>query len=212
MPVPPSVPLGQQLSLQRCPHCNVDTPSLITQWKGTTQDCSARRVRCWRVYACQRCGGIVTAAADADGCLINDVFLVQQSIPADIPPKAAAFLEQAIASIHAPSGAIMLTASAVDAMLKNKGYKDGSLFARIDKAAADHMITQDVAKWAHEVRLDANDERHADESAPLPDEQDAQRSIDFASAFATLLFTLPARVTRGLTSTSTPKTAPAAAK
>ena len=62
----------------------------------------------------------------------------------------------------------MLSASSVDAMLKVKGYKDGSLYQRIKDAAAGHIITEDMATWAHQVRLDANDERHADESASIP--------------------------------------------
>ena len=107
-----------------------------------------------------------------------------------------------MASIHAPAGAVMLTASSVDAMLKAKGYTDGSLYTRIDKAAADHLITTDMAQWAHAVRLDANDQRHADESANLPGEADAKRCIDFASALALFLFTLPARVRKGITPAS----------
>jgi hypothetical protein len=55
----------------------------------------------------------------------------------------------------------MLAASAVDAMLKHKNYTVGSLKDRIDKAAKDHLITSEMAAWAHEIRLDANDERHA---------------------------------------------------
>jgi hypothetical protein len=51
--------------------------------------------------------------------------------------------------------------------------------------------------WAHEVRLDANDQRHADESAPLPSEADAKKAIEFAQALAQFLFVLPALVTRG---------------
>ena len=51
----------------------------------------------------------------------------------------------------------MLAASAVDSMLKEKGYKDGSLYKRIEQAAGDHLITAEMASWAHEVRLDAND-------------------------------------------------------
>ena len=92
----------------------------------------------------------------------------------------------------------MLAASAVDAMLKHKGYKDGSLYQRIEDAAADHIITEDMATWAHQVRLDANDQRHADESAQFPTTEEAQRSLDFAMALAEILFVLPARVTRGL--------------
>lgn len=100
-------------------------------------------------------------------------------------------------SLHAPSGAVMLTASAVDAMLKAKNYREGSLYSRIDKAKADSLITAEMAAWAHEVRLDANDNRHADEDAPLPDLDDAKKAIDFANALAQFIFVLPARVERG---------------
>ena len=95
----------------------------------------------------------------------------------------------------------MLAASAVDAMLKNKGYKDGSLYARIDDAAAKHLITPDMAAWAHDVRLDANYERHADESSTLPTTDDAQRCVDFALALAEFVFVLPDRVKRGRAAT-----------
>ena len=92
----------------------------------------------------------------------------------------------------------MLAASAVDAMLKAKGYKDGSLYQRIKEAAVGHIITADMATWAHQVRLDANDQRHADESASFPTREEAQRSLDFALALAEILFVLPTRVTRGI--------------
>ena len=91
----------------------------------------------------------------------------------------------------------MLAASAVDAMLKAKGYTEGSLYARIEKAVADHLITSDMAAWAHEVRLDANDQRHSDEAASLPTDEDAARAIAFTQAIGDFLFTLPARVRRG---------------
>jgi len=92
----------------------------------------------------------------------------------------------------------MLAASSVDSMLKLKGYKEGSLYARIEQAAKDHLITADMAKWAHDVRLDANDQRHADDNAPLPTFEDAKRCVDFAQALAQFIFVLPARVQRGI--------------
>ena len=114
-----------------------------------------------------------------------------------LPPRAKDFLTQAIASVHAPAGAVMLTASSVDAMLKAKGYREGSLYTRIDAAANDHLITEEMSAWAHEIRLDANDQRHADEEAPLPEAADAEKAIEFAKALAQFLFVLPARVERG---------------
>lgn len=92
----------------------------------------------------------------------------------------------------------MLSASAVDAMLKEKGYKEGSLYGRIDKAADDHLITKEMAEWAHAVRLKANDERHADDHADLPTEEEARRSVEFVQALAKFLFELPAMVAAGI--------------
>jgi hypothetical protein len=128
---------------------------------------------------------------------VTDIWPAPQTVHDSIPERARAYLQQAIASIAAPSGAVMLTASAIDSMLKEKGLKDGSLYKRIDKAAADHLITAEMAAWAHEVRLDANDQRHVDDAGALPDEADARKSIDFTMALAQFLFVLPARVAEG---------------
>ena len=54
-------------------------------------------------------------------------------------------MQQAHESLHVPDGPVMLAASAVDALLKAKGYKDGSLYSRINTAAQDHLMTQDMA-------------------------------------------------------------------
>ena len=54
------------------------------------------------------------------------------------------------------------------------------------------------ARSSDQVRLDANDQRHADEAAPLPTQQDAARSLGFALALADVLCVIPARVTRGI--------------
>lgn len=114
-----------------------------------------------------------------------------------IPEKPRTFLQQAIDSIAQPSGAIMLCASSIDAMLKEKGYTKGKLYPRIEKAATEHLITDEMKTWAHEVRIDANDERHADEAAELPTSEDAKRTISFVKALGEFLFVLPARVKAG---------------
>ena len=88
-------------------------------------------------------------------------------------------------------------------MLKEKGYRDGSLHSRIETAANDHLITEEMAAWAHEIRLDANAQRHADESAPLPSEADAKKVVEFAQTLAHFLFVLPTMVKSGRRSAST---------
>ncbi len=120
-----------------------------------------------------------------------------EAVSDTVPERAREYLKQAIDSQHAPAGGIMLAASSVDAMLKAKGLKTGTLNSRIDAAARDHLITDEMAAWAHDVRLDANDQRHSDEAVPLPSDNDCSRVIEFAQALAEFLFVLPAKVTRG---------------
>lgn len=189
---------GNQLELDRCPHCNIAKPLLGRMWGRVTQDHSSAGPRFWATYCCVSCGGVVLACSPGDqSYAITDIWPTSQAVSDVVPPRAREFLAQAIASLHAPSGAVMLTASAVDAMLKDKGLKEGSLNGRIDKAAQDHLITLEMSAWAHEVRLDANDQRHADEGASLPSKADAEKAIEFASALAQFLYVLPARVERG---------------
>jgi hypothetical protein len=128
---------------------------------------------------------------------ITQVWPQPSMVAETVPARAREYLSQAMASLHAPAGTVMLTASAVDAMLKEKGFKGGALNSRIDDAARAHLITAEMAAWAHEIRLDANNQRHADESAELPSVADAEKAIEFANALAQFLFVLPARVELG---------------
>jgi len=195
----PLIRLQQHLRLERCPHCGVDRPNLTKLWEVQTANSEGGQKRLWRFYVCARCGGVTTAYGQQAENYTEGIFPYDEGKASkEIPEKPRAFLEQAVASIHAPAGAVMLAASSVDAMLKEKGYVEGSLYTRIDKAAADHLITDAMAKWAHRVRLDANDQRHADQAATLPTEADAKRSIQFTRALAEFLFVLPAWVEAGL--------------
>lgn len=190
--------LDTQLDLDRCPHCNVDRPTLgVHAGVFATKDYKGQGTRFWKTYICSRCGGVVTAGASGDAGEISELYPASKSVDDAIPERAKSYLEQAMNSLHAPAGAIMLSASAVDAMLKDKKYVQGSLYQRIDRACDDHIITQGMAEWAHIVRLEANDQRHADEMVSLPSPKDARDSIDFVAALGQFLYVLPARVDRG---------------
>lgn len=191
--------LNNQLELNRCPHCNIDRPNLPLTWGTHTNAHSGGAKRFWKVYKCISCGGLVTAASKQEQGPITEYYPSGVVIDESIPGAAGEYLQQAIDTIHAPAGSVMLSASSVDAMLKAKGYKDGSLYSRINAAVKDHLITKEMAQWAHDIRLDANDQRHADEQANLPINADAKKCVDFTIAIAQFLFVLPARVQRGLT-------------
>jgi Domain of unknown function (DUF4145) len=190
--------LDAQLLIDACPQCRISHPNLKSVHNLETADHAGQRKRYWRIYQCGACGGLVIAwAAGGFGQGVQEIFPKHSEVDANIPNKARELLKQAVASMHAPAGAVMLAASSVDAMLKEKGYRDGSLYARIERAAADHIITTDMAAWAHDIRLDANDQRHADDSAKLPTEADAMRCTEFAAALGQFMFVLPARISRG---------------
>lgn len=192
---------GIQLELDRCPHCSASKPVLTQSWHLVSHDHASRNQRVGATYRCSTCGSMVMTVAPHSSQLpvqeITKVWPNPPMVAETVLARARGFLSQAMASLHAPSGAVMLTASAVDAMLKDKGFKEGSLNSRIDAAAKAHLITEEMAAWAHEIRLDANDQRHADESCELPDSADAGKVIEFANALAQFLYVLPARVERG---------------
>jgi hypothetical protein len=194
--------LEQNLPLERCPHCRIHRPSLAQRSLVHTKAFDATNPRTWAMYVCTNCGGMVMACAktlgnNAPGPM-EGVLPHQDELSEVIPDTARRYLGQARESLHAPDGAVMLAASAVDAMLKGKGFHEGSLYLRINSAAAAHLITPDMALWAHQVRLEANNPRHVDEREPHATPDNAAQAVEFASALANILFVLPSRVTRGL--------------
>ena len=58
---------------------------------------------------------------------IAKIWPTPAEVASELPVRAKEYLGQAMGSLHAPAGAVMLTASAVDAMLKAKNYRQGSL-------------------------------------------------------------------------------------
>lgn len=194
----PLIDLSEYLLLPRCPHCSVDTPNIIRLYRFDTVDFKGKNPRAWGCYSCSRCGGVIIASSHRDGSFIKECYPDVPAISSDLPERPREYLSQAVNSLHAPAGAVMLAAGAVDAMLKEKGYKDGTLYKRIEAAARDHLITDGMKEWAHKVRLGANEQRHSDEDATFPSVEEARHLIEFATALGQFLFVLPAMVQRGV--------------
>jgi hypothetical protein len=154
----------------------------------------------WSVHYCSTCGkAVVKGQHVRDGLPIETLgpWPAPKALSEDIEPRPRELLRQAIESLNQPDGAVMLAASAVDAMLRARELRDGSLYQRIDAARDNHLITPEAAEWAHAVRLDANEVRHADEQSVPHDHESARRAVQFAEALAEFLFVLPALVRRG---------------
>lgn len=195
--------LSEGLTLEKCPHCKVDRPNLRKVYNVDTSNYQGTDQKIWGVYVCSRCGRLVTAAARQWNQPVMEYYPKLDTIDENIPTPAKDYLEQANDTLHAPAGSILLCGSAVDSMLKLKGYKEGSLYTRINQATTEHLITKGMSDWAHKVRLGANEQRHSDEAAGLPTIEDAQHSLDFAKALGQFLFVLPSRIEKGIKATET---------
>src|SRR5688572_2711377 len=130
--------LSPNLELDRCPHCRVHRPALQQLWNAKTTNHKGHAGAVWTTYTCGTCGNVVLVQAPGDG---NDITAQYPEgaidISSAIPSRAQTYLRQAADTLHSPSASVVVSASAVDAMLKAKDYRDGSLYARIEKAAAD---------------------------------------------------------------------------
>lgn len=91
----------------------------------------------------------------------------------------------------------MLAGSAVDALLKGRGYEKGSHYSRIEKAIGDGLLTKEMGEWAHEVRLGSNNPRHADDETPHVTIDETERLIEFATMLGKILYVLPIQVEQG---------------
>jgi hypothetical protein len=128
------------------------------------------------------------------GIVIARYFPAMASVDAAVVPSAARYLKQALETRYAPDACVLMCASAIDAMLKDKGVAEGTLKQRIDLALEQRLIPTALSIWAHRVRLDANDTRHADVASGGMTAEDAARAIDFANAMANYLYVLPAKM------------------
>jgi len=128
----------------------------------------------------------------------ENIYPKQTMVDASLPDDARRYLKQAMDTLSSPDASVVMSASSIDAMLKAKGYVEGNLYSRIDKAVKDHILTEDMGKWAHKVRLEANSVRHADSATPPPVLEDATQVLEFAKALGDFLFVFTARVAQGI--------------
>lgn len=156
----------------------------------------------WSLYQCTACGSLVTIRSRVGvnprrphEFVTEAEFPSQKSISFNLPEAARNYLTQALNALgEAADGAVMLASSAIDAMLKDRGYSgDPSLHNRINAAVKDGILTKDMGEWAHHVRHASNFPRHADKARPHATKKEAEIIVDFAEALGEFLYVLPAK-------------------
>lgn len=191
---------SQLLGIENCPHCGVASPLLPAVWMSEkpVPNFINEPPSSWAAFACRTCGSVVTAKGTPGdktrNPLVVEIFPDVWQIDGNVPQRVSNYLSQAHKTLAAPDASVLMSAASIDAMLKDKGLEEGSLYTRIDQAVVDGFLTNTMAEWAHRVRLDANSQRHADGSTPHMTADDAKRAFDFANALIQYLYVLPSKM------------------
>lgn len=193
----------QLTCVPRCPYCAVATPQmLLIHNPEPVSPNNGNPTARWAAYRCTSCAGwVVVKGQPGDGSAnprIVEIVPGFSRAHEDLPETARRFLDQAMQTLAAPDASAVMSGSAVDAMLKELGYVEGSVYARIDEALKDNRLTEGMADWAHSVRLGSNRPRHADKEDPHVTPEEAQQSLEFAEALGNFLFVLSAKIKRGI--------------
>ncbi len=164
-------------------------------------------------FACPGCDGPL--AAQLHGPALSDLkkvvgdlasnagaFIVMETYPAapetDIPQHlpdrvAKAFKEGCEILSKSPNAACAQFRRAMELGLKDLApdVEAWKLEKRIDKLAAQGMLTESIRTWAHQLRLDGNEAVHGDEEATLAIAQAVESLTRYV---LTYLYTLPRQV------------------
>ena len=200
------------LNLERCPHCQTAMPTLKAIFQNNymeTYNHQLKNRQLWGVYQCSFCGGLISICSEAfqsnPEFTIAKIFPPQPSFSFDrFPEEAVRYLKQAAKILEQQDSAIMTIASAVDAMLQAKECKGHNLNKKIDNAVEKGIFTEDMKKWADNIRLQRNDSSHPKENILPPAQNEAKQCFEFAMTLGEILFVLPAKVARGLKETEKP--------
>lgn len=117
-------------------------------------------------------GGKPLDAMDAEEEYVRHTWLPLESVGKqyeDVPEFIASAASEAYscASISMYRAAVLMARTALEATAKDKGITEGTLCGKIKEMAKKHIITDQLADEADEIRLLGNDMAHGDLSTPV---------------------------------------------
>ena len=125
---------GSHLRLPRCPRCGIAAPNLVEKHAFQTEFSLAEHAgpTISKTYICGSCVGVVFVRSwldkQSNPSIFRDIEILpnERGIDESIPKRAAHYLREAMDTVASPSASIIVSASAVDAMLKEIGLKKGT--------------------------------------------------------------------------------------
>lgn len=191
-----------------CPHCHVQNVLFGLRCEQNTVD--AHQWNCFGT--CHGCGKMIVAIGNgAVQSVTNNngdartifrsvqIFPAAQSMdaPENTDPTVAGYYIQGLASLRGKhwDAAGTMFRKALEVSLKRAHSMEGkpTIYERINKLPDSVGVTPAMKTWAHRIRSLGADAAHEEE--PFT-QAEAQELHEFAEAFLTYFFTLPAKVAK----------------
>ena len=184
-----------------CPHCG----TAHVAFELVNESWLPRRVR-WHVCArCNHCASFVVLEmtthmsqeeapsseymSNPQWFEINKMYPVSGAeIPAHLPEEVERLFKQGADNVPAnPDAAGIMFRKTLEAILRDKcSAATGSLFERIDQAVKLGVLTDDLARYAHTIRLEGNEAAHG-----TYDEAEAGQLHSLVTLVLSYVYTLP---------------------
>lgn len=119
--------------------------------------------------------------------------LEEPEISPNMPPAAAALWPSTLRSLAAndpPPRIVSECRSVLDVCLASLGQKEGGRRTRIQNLRDNHVLTDNLAKWAHKVWDDGNEAVHEIQA----DRETAEQLVSFLKIFLHVVYELDAKI------------------
>lgn len=148
------------------------------------------------LFVCPQCGSVCWASWTNREDVRIDAPRVRTGPAPEIPPSVATHLVEAIGAYNGnlPKAAVLMTRSAIQAVVREQEARGGNLAQEIDNLADRHIIPRPLADWAHEIRLAGNLVAHPDDEKWVVGADDAAEILGFADSLFEYLYVVPTRV------------------
>ena len=189
-----------------CPYCSAENTTFLFQ---AEYHAEKEKVR-WMFFKCPRChsGVVAQGFPDKPGFpehVDGDVHSFFESVehfpkrppieaPNGLSPDVQRLYLQAAECLRKKSldGASMLIRKTLEIALREKfGDLPGTLSQRIRQLRDKHLLTDELAAWADEIRIDGNEGAH---EAAEPELENTRQMKEFLHVFLLYAFTLPAMI------------------
>jgi hypothetical protein len=194
-----------------CPYCPAENSTFLFQHGYQMRSDAQRAYIHWMLFRCPRCSSGVTVRGvshkygvspeQADGD-VHDLLRYVEHFPKRAPIAAPGGLPPVIERLYIQAGecfqrkaldaACMTIRKTLEVALREKfGDFPGSLSQHIQTLKIQHLLTDELAAWADEIRIDGNEAVH---EAAEPDWENTWQMKEFLHVFLLYAFTLPAMI------------------